>query len=68
MKIIAIIAGALGAAAIAITVAVHVIAPDNNRAMEMQRKDIEAMRARAAAAAQNMEGSPMQWGGDSSGK
>lgn len=46
MKIIAIVLGVLSAGAIVVTVAINVYtpAPDNSKAMEMQRKDIEAER------------------------
>lgn len=44
MKIFAIIASVLAAGAIAVTVAINIIGPDNTKAMEMQRKDIDAER------------------------
>jgi len=46
MKVIAIVLGILSAAAVVVTVAINVYtpSPDNSKAMEMQRKDIENMR------------------------
>ncbi len=64
MKILAYILGTLAIGAVAITVAITVYAPtpDSSRAIEMQKRDVDAMRERISSGTDRMQQSPQQWG------
>jgi hypothetical protein len=64
MKILAYVLGALAIGAMAVTVAinVHTSTPDNSKVIEMQKRDIDAMRERISSSKGQMQQSPQQWG------
>lgn len=65
MKILAYVLGTLAVGAIAVTVAItmYTPTPDNAKAIEMQKRDVDAMRERISAGTDRMQQSPQQWGG-----